>query len=169
MQLIASEIYATGGKTRYTTGLVERLAKAIEDLPTGSKTFTYNVDTNYAQSGYVPHYGHYAGAAGGWVHGAGTSTSDSIAALLSNGEFVVKADAARHYGPILEAINAKKFAAGGPVTVPGAGPGVGGCNHTTVVHNHMYLDGKEISDALRTDVLTYARRNTSSNLTLRTR
>jgi hypothetical protein len=42
---------------------------------------------------------------GGPVVGPGTGTSDSILARLSNGEFVVKADMAKQYGPLLEAIN----------------------------------------------------------------
>ena len=44
-------------------------------------------------------------ATGGWVAGPGTGTSDSIAARLSNGEFVVKAASAKLYGPLLEAMN----------------------------------------------------------------
>lgn len=38
-------------------------------------------------------------AAGGMIRGPGTGTSDSIPARLSNGEFVVKAAAVKHYGP----------------------------------------------------------------------
>ena len=38
-------------------------------------------------------------AAGGMVTGPGTGTSDSISARLSNGEFVVKSAAVKHYGP----------------------------------------------------------------------
>jgi hypothetical protein len=45
-------------------------------------------------------------AAGGWIKGPGTSTSDSIPTWLSNDEFVVKADAARRNAALLEAINA---------------------------------------------------------------
>jgi len=42
---------------------------------------------------------HWDGHAdGGIVRGAGTGTSDSIAARLSNGEFVVKASAVQHFG-----------------------------------------------------------------------
>ena len=37
-------------------------------------------------------------ASGGHVFGPGTSTSDSILARLSNGEFVQRAAAVRHYG-----------------------------------------------------------------------
>lgn len=45
-------------------------------------------------------------AGGGKVSGPGTSTSDSIAATLSNDEFVVQASAARRVGyPFLDAIN----------------------------------------------------------------
>jgi len=60
-------------------------------------------------------------AGGGMVQGPGTGTSDSIPARLSDGEYVVNADATRKYQPLLEAINAGKvpgFAAGGPVNVP---------------------------------------------------
>ncbi|MGM7646556.1 hypothetical protein ACSVDM_16775 [Nocardia sp. JW2] len=46
----------------------------------------------------------YAG--GGTVRGAGTGTSDSILARLSNGEFVVNAAATSNALPLLEAINA---------------------------------------------------------------
>ena len=61
-------------------------------------------------------------ATGGWIHGPGTGTSDSIPALLSNGEFVVNAAAARQNAALLEAINGRgtvsgnRLAAGGPVT-----------------------------------------------------
>ncbi|CAL8981541.1 hypothetical protein RHODGE_RHODGE_02834 [Rhodoplanes serenus] len=57
-------------------------------------------------------------ASGGWVDGPGTSTSDSIPARLSRGEYVVRAASARRFGPLLEAINSggvARFAAGGPV------------------------------------------------------
>lgn len=44
-------------------------------------------------------------ASGGYVYGEGTSTSDSIPALLSNGEFVVNAASTSSFGPLLETIN----------------------------------------------------------------
>jgi len=37
-------------------------------------------------------------ASGGYISGAGTATSDSIPAMLSNGEFVVRASAVKKYG-----------------------------------------------------------------------
>ncbi|KIA81862.1 hypothetical protein QR66_02460 [Chromobacterium piscinae] len=53
---------------------------------------------------------------GGPVFGPGSATSDSIPAMLSNGEFVVRAAAVDHYGlGTLHALNAKKLATGGGV------------------------------------------------------
>ena len=56
-------------------------------------------------------------AAGGRVFGPGTGTSDSIPAYLSNGEYVVKSSAVSQYGvPFFDAVNAQKFAGGGPAS-----------------------------------------------------
>ncbi|MCG8514564.1 MAG: phage tail tape measure protein [Halanaerobiales bacterium] len=55
-------------------------------------------------------------ASGGYISGPGTSTSDSIPAMLSNGEFVVNAAATEKWLPILEAINSGNvsgFSSGG--------------------------------------------------------
>jgi hypothetical protein len=55
-------------------------------------------------------------ATGGTVNGAGTGTSDSIPAMLSNGEFVVNARAAKTYSSLLSRINSNsmpRFAEGG--------------------------------------------------------
>ena len=66
--------------------------------------------------------GTVAAATGGYIRGPGTSTSDSIPARLSNGEFVVKADSVAHYGVgFMHAINRRQlrsFSQGGPVSVP---------------------------------------------------
>lgn len=63
-------------------------------------------------------------AEGGYVDGPGTSTSDSIPARLSKGEFVVNAEGTKENLPLLVAINGgwgntggRKFAAGGVVGV----------------------------------------------------
>lgn len=58
-------------------------------------------------------------ASGGAVFGPGTGTSDSIPAMLSNGEFVINAQSTRKFGPLLERINSGKslsFNTGGPVS-----------------------------------------------------
>lgn len=44
-------------------------------------------------------------ATGGWINGPGGPKSDVIPAMLSNGEFVVNAAAARRFGSLLEVIN----------------------------------------------------------------
>ena len=54
-------------------------------------------------------------SSGGYVSGPGSSTSDSIPARLSNGEFVVNASATSRHRDTLEAINAQGFANGGIV------------------------------------------------------
>ena len=57
-------------------------------------------------------------ADGGAIYGAGTATSDSIPAMLSNGEYVVKASSVSKYGvPFMNAINAGRYAGGGGVGV----------------------------------------------------
>lgn len=81
-------------------------------------------------------------AGGGSIHGPGTGTSDSILARLSNGEFVVNADAAKQHRGLLDMINSgvklPGFALGG--SIPGGERGaelikpagknerVGGCS-----------------------------------------
>lgn len=63
-------------------------------------------------------------ANGGPVFGAGTGTSDSIPAMLSNGEYVINAKAVRRLGlPLLNALN-NGYAVGGAVSIGGGG-GVG--------------------------------------------
>lgn len=55
-------------------------------------------------------------ADGGLITGTGTSTSDSIPAMLSNGEYVIRAAAVKRVGvPTLSAINRGHFASGGLV------------------------------------------------------
>ena len=58
-------------------------------------------------------------ASGGSVSGAGTGTSDSIPAMLSNGEFVMNAKSTKVFGPLLEAMNNNKYAKGGKVGAVG--------------------------------------------------
>jgi hypothetical protein len=67
-----------------------------------------------APSSDLPSY-----ADGGKIRGPGTGTSDSILAWVSNGEYMVKADAVKHYGPeLLRQINERRlprFAEGGSI------------------------------------------------------
>jgi len=78
-------------------------------------------------------------AAGGPITGKGTATSDSIPAYLSNGEYVIKADAVSHYGSsFFDSVNAKKFANGGMVSPVGMGMSMG-----------MSWFGNKISESLQ--------------------
>lgn len=57
-------------------------------------------------------------ATGGYISGRGTGTSDSIPAMLSNGEFVIKASSVKKYGTnFLNAVNSGSFSRI-PVRVP---------------------------------------------------
>lgn len=70
-----------------------------------------------------------AAAGGGHIRGPGTSTSDSIPAWLSDGEFVVNAAATKRNLPFLHALNDNRmpaFAAGGPVGNPASAGGSAG-------------------------------------------
>lgn len=70
------------------------------------------------------------GATGGYIRGPGTATSDSIPALVSDREYVVRAAAVAKYGVnMMHAINAGRYATGGFVTRGqrhGSGSGGGG-------------------------------------------
>jgi uncharacterized coiled-coil DUF342 family protein len=70
---------------------------AINGILAGIKDKTVKVTTVYQSTGGSS-LGVVKAATGGLVTGPGTATSDSIAARLSNGEYVVKANAVQYYG-----------------------------------------------------------------------
>lgn len=87
-----------------------------------TRTATVTVGYTYRQNNSPPAI--QQAATGGWISGPGTPTSDSVPALLSDGEFVVSAKQAQRFGAVLEAINNGRFgrgymnyATGGPVNV----------------------------------------------------
>lgn len=86
---------------------------------------------------------------GGAVWGAGTSTSDSIPALLSNGEFVVNAAATRRHRALLEAVNQNRYASGGAVgklPVMPAVPAFGAAAGSMTVNITINKDGAASAD-----------------------
>jgi|688.fasta_scaffold01697_5 TP901 family phage tail tape measure protein len=96
---------------------IETSSGMVYDWDTNSNTIgkTLILDaskkSNFAMGGYVKNY--EKGSPGG-VKGPGTATSDSIPAMLSNGEYVVKSSSVNKYGiPFFDAVNAQKFAEGG--------------------------------------------------------
>jgi hypothetical protein len=80
-------------------------------------------------------------ATGGYISGSGTATSDSIPAMLSNGEFVMRAAAVQKFGAgFMSAINSGRvpaFASGGAV---GTSRIVSGGNNKTVINNKFEIN-----------------------------
>lgn len=98
--------------------------------------------------------GSYAGhATGGYISGPGTGTSDSIPAMLSNGEYVLRSSAVDRIGVgTLNAMNAgavPHFADGGSVDDTAA-PGIGGGN---VILQVSAIDASSFADFLDRDGL----------------
>ena len=82
----------------------------MENNPAMRDVLDWNLDGNADQ--VKPHM-----ATGGYISGAGTSTSDSIPAMLSDGEYIINAASTGRWRPILEAINSGNFSGfrrGGP-------------------------------------------------------
>ena len=80
-------------------------------------------------------------ANGGPVFGAGTGTSDSIPAMLSNGEYVINAKAVRRLGlPLLNALN-NGYAIGGAVSSGGGSGAVVEFNNYGDINNGTDYDG----------------------------
>ena len=90
---------------------------AVARLSAEYRTLGHLAQVTAQQAASIDRMRGYAG--GGFVSGPGTSTSDSIPARLSAGEFVVRAAAVDYYGlDKLVAINAMRFADGGLVPAP---------------------------------------------------
>lgn len=89
---------------------------------------------------YIPDF-----AYGGFVSGPGGPRSDSIPAMLSNGEYVVNARSTSRYRNILERINAEgnRYADGGMVSGSSLGAGV-----NIVVNPSPGMDERELAAAV---------------------
>lgn len=91
--------------------IVKTSQAAVESLannggvPYGIPAMTAAIATGSAQVAAIAAQSIKAFADGGFVSGPGTKRSDSIPARLSNGEFVVNADATRRNRSLLESIN----------------------------------------------------------------
>lgn len=109
--------------TENAASKVLAITRLINGVP--NKTAYVNVVTREIGSGgSTSTRGGFTLARGGAVFGPGTSTSDSIPAWLSDGEYVVKAAAVAKYGMrFMHDLNAMRLAGGGPVgslSMPGA-------------------------------------------------
>lgn len=93
-------------------------------------------------------------ATGGFITGPGTGTSDDIPAFLSNGEYVLTAQAVQNVGlPLLDAMNSGRvghFAAGGLVNGNSAGgKGVAVPVGNSLTMNVYAMDASSFMDFLR--------------------
>lgn len=108
-------------------------------------------------------YGSFIGLAdGGHVSGSGSPTSDSIPAMLSNGEFVVNAASTKKHRALIEAINTGKVAhlAGGGMVSPNVvaaptGPALASRNTSTAQGGgpgvlQVHINGANGDDHIRT-------------------
>ncbi|GAA1154962.1 phage tail tape measure protein [Nocardioides aquiterrae] len=120
LEIPKSRVIETDVKTSKALSAIDRLKLSLAQV----KSKDVEVRVHYtaignkmaalAASGAIPTPGH---ATGGYITGPGTKTSDSIPALLSNGEYVVRASAVDQYGiELFNALNAQKLAAGGIVS-----------------------------------------------------
>jgi hypothetical protein len=92
------------------------LAEPAEDAGSALKSLATDVPNSLPRADAASDSAPTFAASGGYISGPGTTTSDSIPAMLSNKEFVHNAKAVEHYGvPFMNAINDRtlKFAAGG--------------------------------------------------------
>jgi hypothetical protein len=102
-RLIAS--MSANGKSvaeAFKQGFIKTIPKGYTQKYVGSEMTLVPINGN-KDGGYIGKY-----ALGGFVSGAGTARSDSIPAMLSNGEYVVNARATSQNRQLLEAINSNQ-------------------------------------------------------------
>lgn len=105
-------LYSTFDKLFGEEGTISKLLSKIPDLLSSMSGSTGGA----VSSAFSAIKGWFGYAEGGAIKGPGTGTSDSIPAMLSNGEFVINAKSAAKFKPLLEQINGGKrlgFSAGG--------------------------------------------------------
>jgi hypothetical protein len=124
------------------------LSEAIKIVMSGQGSYSISNSPSLGRSNPTnsPPLTHKAG--GGAVYGPGTSTSDSIPAYLSDGEYVIRADSVSRYGQgFFDALNAGMYAGGGLVT--GNASVVSGQYADTIVNAFQNAMVKSMVDAMR--------------------
>ncbi|KVR22954.1 phage tail protein [Burkholderia ubonensis] len=135
------DTFITTGKASFSsfaTSVLADLAKiALRQAEIAAFKSMASAFSFFSEGGPVGHF-----ASGGAISGPGTGTSDSIPAMLSNGEFVINAASTKKYRSLLEAINSghmSHFATGGIAAALAPSPSVSGGAASPVnveVHNH---------------------------------
>ncbi|MFJ7289234.1 hypothetical protein ACIQUC_13025 [Curtobacterium sp. NPDC098951] len=92
---------------------IQSVLDTLNAIPT-QKTIT--VTTNRVTTGTPDNTVGIFKAAGGYISGPGTGTSDSVPAMLSNGEYVIRDRSVKKYGTsFLDRVNRGHYASGGLV------------------------------------------------------
>lgn len=104
-------------KTAQAWGALGQIITRMNVLANGVQVPVSYVQRGPGLSAAVPSYANrlLGRASGGPVYGPGTGTSDSIPLWGSNGEYMVNARSTAKYFPLIEAINADRFADGGMI------------------------------------------------------
>lgn len=137
--------FVTTGKLSFTSlatsvisDIARMAAKAAESQLFGAALNAIGIDTASSTVG-SSFAGVFHLAGGGAVNGPGSSTSDSIPAMLSDGEYVVNARGVSQNRPILDAINGgakvdswQRFATGGYVGTAAVAPRANGGDGVTI-------------------------------------
>ncbi len=135
---------------KFLDGVVERIKSAVEwwNKFRGKGAAEANLASRAPEAGAegptapIPQF-----AGGGEVHGPGSTTSDSIMARLSRGEFVNNAKSVAHYGAdffhALNNMTLPGFASGGLVAAPVRMGGGGAIQATSVLN--LSIDGRNFN------------------------
>ncbi|KWB97324.1 phage tail protein [Burkholderia ubonensis] len=122
------DTFITTGKASFSsfaTSVLADLAKiALRQAEIAAFKSMASAFSFFSEGGPVGHF-----ASGGAISGPGTGTSDSIPAMLSNGEFVINAASTKKYRSLLEAINSghmTHFATGGIAATLAPSPAASG-------------------------------------------
>jgi lambda family phage tail tape measure protein len=122
----ALDTFVTTGKgsfSDFTSSVLADMAKIALHAAESQIFSSIAGSSFFSDGGTVGHF-----ASGGNISGPGSGTSDSIPAMLSNGEYIVRATQAKKYGSLLESINSGRmshYASGGAVGSVPAGGGSG--------------------------------------------
>lgn len=152
MPQMINDLITIGTKAGLSKGAIDKLVVSLLKIPksqqdlikvliSGQATGTVSISRT-AVGGLGG--GQRTAAAGGLVTGPGSSTSDSIPARLSTGEYVVKAAAVAKYGKhMMDTINAQRFQGGGFVARAGGNLDViGGAAPRWVDQFHRSFDSR---------------------------
>jgi TP901 family phage tail tape measure protein len=95
---VANEVRRLAGATSGTADSMERKINSFLEKITKAQADAILLLLTHTNSGGGGGSGFTMKASGGYISGPGTGTSDSIPTMLSNGEYVLKANAVKYYG-----------------------------------------------------------------------